>query len=257
MRLEGHSFRYLSDCGCAILREKSIALLAILAALTIAITSACSTPVLAMAGAVAAFGLWPLRKKMRLVRWGTVAVLVGLQLVMKANVWWLIARVDMTGSSTGWDRAALIDNTIHHFSEWWLLGTNNNPNWGYNMWDLCNWFVAQAVQGGLLSFVLFLLVIVRGFQRLGRARKAAEGDFRKGFFIWAVGATLFAHMCSFFGTSYYDQMMFSWFTLLVMISAVTRLPSAQQTSPRDAVVSDGRKLEPAGVGATAEHGVQL
>ncbi len=238
-------------------KEKSIALLAILAALTIAITSACSTPVLAMAGAVAAFGLWPLRKKMRLVRWGTVAVLVGLQLVMKANVWWLIARVDMTGSSTGWDRAALIDNTIHHFSEWWLLGTNNNPNWGYNMWDLCNWFVAQAVQGGLLSFVLFLLVIVRGFQRLGRARKAAEGDFRKGFFIWAVGATLFAHMCSFFGTSYYDQMMFSWFTLLVMISAVTRLPSAQQTSPRDAVVSDGRKLEPAGVGATAEHGVQL
>lgn len=128
-------------------KGRYLAVLGIVAALTIAITSASSTPVMAIAGAIVAFSLWPLRRKMRFVRRGIVATLLGLELVMKANVWWLIARVDATGSSTGWDRAALIDNTIHHFSEWWLLGTNNNANWGYDQWDLCNWIVAQAVQG--------------------------------------------------------------------------------------------------------------
>ncbi|MGA7925714.1 MAG: hypothetical protein WCA20_06930, partial [Candidatus Sulfotelmatobacter sp.] len=168
-------------------KKKGLALLGIPAALTIAFTSACSTPVLAVLGAIAVFSLWPIRRKMRWLRWSIVATLVGLQLVMKADVWWLIARVDLTGSSTGWDRAALIDNTIRHFGEWWLLGTDNNPNWGWNMWDLCNWFVAQAVEGGLLSLVLFLLVLVYAFRRLGIARKLAEGNFRKEFFIWAVG----------------------------------------------------------------------
>ncbi len=237
-------------------KGKYFALLAIPAALTIAYTSACSTPILAAAGALAVFSLWSLRRKMRYVRWSIVAILLGLELVMKSNVWWLIARVDLTGSSTGWDRAALIDHTIHHFSEWWLLGTNNNPNWGYDMWDLCNWFVAQAVQGGLLTFVLFILVIVRCFERLGRARKAAEGEFRKEFFIWAMGATLFAHMCSFFGTSYYDQMTFSWYALLAIISAVTILPSSRQTNRKKPVVFDSEKLELAAVGAGADRGGQ-
>lgn len=238
-------------------KAKFIAMLGIVSALTIAVTSACSTPILAAAGAIVAFVLWPARRKMRIVCWGVVATLFALQVAMKADVWWLIARVDVTGSSTGWDRAALIDNTIHHFREWWLLGTDNNANWGYNMWDLCNWFVAQAVQGGLLSFVLFLLIIVYGFKRLGRARKAAAGDFRKEFFIWAVGATLFAHVCGFFGTSYYDQITFSWYALLAIISAVTRLPASRQTNPRKVVRFDADKLELAGVGPSLSARVRL
>jgi hypothetical protein len=147
-------------------KRRYFALFGIPAALTIAVTSACSTPVLAALGAITVFCLWPARRKMRFVRWTIVATLLGLELAMKADVWWLIARIDATGSSTGWDRAALIDNTIHHFSEWWLLGTDNNANWGFNMWDLCNWFVSQAVQGGLVSFALFCLVLVYAFRRL-------------------------------------------------------------------------------------------
>jgi len=238
-------------------KRRSLAMLGIPAAIAISITSACSTPILAVAGAIIAFSLWPMRRKMRWIRWGVVIVVIGLQIVMKADVWWLIARVDVTGSSTGWDRAALIDNAIRHFNEWWLLGTNNNPNWGFNMWDLCNWFVAQAVQGGLLTFVLFVLVIVYGFRRLGRARRAASGDFKKEFFIWAVGAALFSQVCSFFGTSYYDQTIVAWFALLAIISAVTRLPVVQRAKEAEPVMLDANNLELAGVGVREQRGVEL
>ncbi len=238
-------------------RRKYLAALGIAAAATIAFTSGSSTPVLAMAGAIAAFSLWPIRKKMRWVRWGIVTTIVGLQIVMKADVWWLIARVDVTGSSTGWDRAALLDNTIKHFSEWWLIGTDNNPNWGFNMWDLCNWFVAQAVQGGLLTFVLFVLVISYAFKRLGRARRAAEGDFRKGFLIWAVGAALFSQVCSFFGTSYYDQTTISWFALLAMISAITSLPMTQSPNLKKFSTVETERFEFATGALAAEREVRL
>jgi hypothetical protein len=162
--------------------------------------------------------------------------------------------VDVTGSSTSWDRAALIDNAIRHFGEWWLLGTNNNANWGFNMWDLCNWFVAQAVQGGLLTFVLFVVVIVYAFQRLGRARKVWEKDPRKAFFVWAIGAALFSHICSFFGTSYYDQTTVSWFALLAMVSAVTR-PVLQQASRKAPVAIDLNELQLSTDRAVVEHEV--
>jgi hypothetical protein len=235
-------------------KHRLLALVGIPASLAIAITSGSSTPLMAIVGAIVAFGLWPIRKKMRWVRWGIVSVLVALEIVMKADVWWLISRVDVTGSSTSWDRAALIDNAIRHFGEWWLLGTNNNANWGFNMWDLCNWFVAQAVQGGLLTFVLFVVVIVYAFQRLGRARKVWEKDPRKAFFIWAIGAALFSHICSFFGTSYYDQTTVSWFALLAMVSAVTR-PVLQQASRKAPVAIDLNELQLSTDRAVVEHEV--
>jgi len=31
-------------------------------------------------------------------------------------------KIDLTGSSTGWHRAELIDSALRHFNEWWLVG---------------------------------------------------------------------------------------------------------------------------------------
>jgi len=111
------------------------------------------------------------------------------------------------------------------------------------------------VQGGLLTLVLFILVIVRGFQRLGRARRAAVGDFKKEFFIWSVGAALFSHVCSFFGTSYFDQTTVGWFTLLAMISAVTRMGNPQQNGQSRATIL-GHDIELTGAALVMEHGGQ-
>ena len=90
---------------------------------------------------------------------------------MKAPVWFILARVDFAGGSTGWDGVNLIDQCVKHFGSWWLIGTADNVNWGFDTWDLCNQFVAEAVQGGLATLILFLILIFYCFRRLGRARQ--------------------------------------------------------------------------------------
>ena len=69
-------------------------------------------------------------------------MLVGLHLVMHGPVWSIIEHIDLTGSSSSYHRYMLIDNLIRHFRDWWLLGTTDNPNWGFDMWDTSNQYVS-------------------------------------------------------------------------------------------------------------------
>jgi hypothetical protein len=227
-------------------KQKIYAIFGILFSLTAVSVCGSSTPVMAIAGGVAALSIWPLRDKMWVVRRGIVATVILLQIVMKSDVWWLIAHVDVAGGSTGWDRSALIDNAIHHFGEWWLLGTNNNINWGFDMFDLCVQYVAQAVQGGLLTLVLFFALITVAFKLVGRARKAAAGAKPTEFFIWAIGAALFSHICSFFGSSYWDQTEFAWFVMLAIICAVSHSAVTVEDRQESAVpISSARGFQTA------------
>lgn len=205
------------------------------AAVVMTFTASTSTPIMTLIGVLAAFCLWPLRKNMRLLRWGIVGGIVVLQLFMKAPVWFAIAHIDLSGGSTGWDRAELIDNFLRHAGNWILVGTHDNVNWGYDMWDQCNQFVLEGESGGLVGFVCFIAMFVVGFRRIGNARKAVEGDQRKEWLIWIFGAALFGQIMAYFGIDYFDQTKFVWYALLVMISVVT-LVSSTSVAPIPATV---------------------
>jgi hypothetical protein len=164
-------------------------------------------------------GFWPLRKYMRIVRWGLVALLVGLHLVMKGPVWSLIARIDLTGGSSSYHRYALVDNCIRHFGDWWLLGYKYYGSWGWDMWDLCNQFVVAAVTGGLVTFFLYITIFKRSFGAIGMARKCA--DRRHEWLLWCLGADLFANVVAHFGINYVLELMMSFFPLLACISVAT------------------------------------
>jgi hypothetical protein len=202
-------------------KSQILAVLGALSATVMVVTSHSSTPVLAYGAALLAICAWPLRRSMRLLRWGFVLALISLHLVMKAPVWFLIARVDIVGGSSGYHRARLVNDFIVHFRDWWLMGTADNARWGFNMWDLCNQFVAEGQLGGLATFVCFVMMIVLCFSRIGRARKAVDGDRQKEWYFWLLGATLLSHIVAFFGVSYFDQTRISWFALLVIIVTAT------------------------------------
>ena len=180
-----------------------------------------STSLLSFAAGVLAICFWPMRKSMRKVRWGIVFGLIGLQLVMKAPVWFLIARIDLTGGSSGYHRAELVDTFIRHFWDWWLIGVKDTGVWGWDMWDAQNQFVNVGEAGGLAALVLFIAMISRCFSKLGDARKLADGDSNKEWFLWLLGAALFSHIVTFFGVNYFDQMKFAWFAMLAMVPVVT------------------------------------
>ncbi len=199
-------------------KSRVMAVVGLVGAALMVFTAKSSTPVLAAAAGMMALMLWPIRGTMRFIRWGLVALILGLSMVMKAPVWFAIAHVEIIGHG-GWDRAQLIDICIRHFSDWWLIGTKDNSGWGYDMWDLSDQFVAEAETGGIFTFICFIAIITRCFSRLGTMRKRSE--LHEQWLFWCLGAVMLAHMFAFFGVSYWDQSQIWWFAFLAMISAVT------------------------------------
>lgn len=210
----------------------------IASALVITIASSSSTPVMALFAGILVFCLWPVRKQMRSIRWAIVLGLIGLQMVMKAPIWFLSARIDFIGGG-GWDRAKLIDTFIRHFSTWWLFGTRDYVNWGWDMWDACNQFVANGYAGGLIGLTCFIVLFCVCFRWIGNARKAVEDDRRREWLVWTFGATLFAELVADFGIDYFDQTSFLWYLLLAMICVVTlpRNASVKQSAEISTAIS--------------------
>ena len=58
---------------------------------------------------------------------------------------------------------------------------------------------------------------------MGRVRRLAEEKEGRGdeFFVWAIGASLFANVVAFFGIGYFDQTIVGWYALLAIICTVT------------------------------------
>jgi len=193
----------------------------IVGAAAMAVTSNSSTAWMAIMGSLVGLAFWRFRTRMRNIRWGLVIVLIGLHLVMKAPVWALIARIDLTGSSSSWQRYALVDMTIRHFSDWWLLGYRYYNNWGWGAWDTVNEFVDVALKGGLLTLSLYILILKRSFGAIGNARKQVNGDREQEWFLWCLGSALFASIVASFGINFMAQLIVLLFTLLACISVAT------------------------------------
>lgn len=186
-----------------------------------------SGPAFAGLAGAAAFFAWKIRRHMRQIRWIAAGGLCFLALIMKAPVWFLMARVRVFGGSTGWHRAHLIDMAYQHLSNWWLLGSTSYDTWDPSYlcnWDITNQYIAHGVEGGLITMSLFILIIVFCFRSIGRAlRNTENGPENVQIMLWALGASLFAHAVNFLSISYFDQNVINWYLLLALISTSTGL----------------------------------
>jgi len=202
-------------------RAKGTAAVGLILASSMVLMSGSSTPLFAYVAVVGAMCFWPLRGSMRLVRWGIVLCFIGLQLVMKAPIWFLVAHLHVINGSTGYDRSVLIDTFVRKFGDWWLLGTKSTATWGWSMSDLTNQYVEVGERGGLAALIFFILAIKRAFGVLGKARRAAEGDRREEWLLWSLGSALFTYLVAFIGVTLWDQTQLAWVTLFAMICAAT------------------------------------
>ena len=224
-------------------KAKVIGAIGIVGSSLMTLTSNSSTPLLAYVAGVLAICLWPIRRSMRTVRRTLVLSLLGLALVMKAPVWFIIAHIDLTGGSSGYHRALLIDQFINHFSDWWLIGVKDTGSWGWDMWDAQNQFVNVGETGGLAAFIFFIVMITRCFSRIGTARRAAAGDKKLEWCLWFLGAALFSHIVGFFGVNYFDQMKVSWYTLLAIISVATTPVPKSETDTEELAQTEKEEFE--------------
>jgi hypothetical protein len=213
-------------------KRRFVATIGFLSATSIVIASASSTPLLTYSCGILALAMWSIRKHMRILRWALVGTLVLLQLVMKAPVWALIQRIDVVGGSSGFHRYYLVDQFIRNTGEWWLLGTRSTAQWGPDMWDHANQYVAIGVTSGIVPLAVFLAVIVWSFKWTGRPRAHWRKETGGALFAWSLGSALFANVVAFFGISYFDQIAMVWWCLLAMISTLSvPAPALASVSP--------------------------
>jgi hypothetical protein len=203
-------------------RMRRLVVAGCLASIIMAVTAGSAGPVMTLGAVLSALVLWPLRRRMRACRWTILLTLLGLHLVMKAPVWALIGRIRIA-HGTSYHRFALLDSFIEHFRDWWLMGIQDTESWGYLMDDVANNFCIVGKHGGLLGVALFIWVLVVAFREVGLRRREAESDRPTGIMVWAFGASLFGHIVSFFGTSYFDQTNVLWQFTLAMIGSLSLL----------------------------------
>jgi hypothetical protein len=175
---------------------------------------------------VAGLLFWFLRDNMRTVRWGIVLALVIMQLVMKSPFWYILARLSSLTGGTGWHRAYLIDQAIRYINEWWLVGTRVTAHWmptglliDPTNTDITNQYLLEGVNGGLITMIIFISIIVLGFKYVGKTvRMIDSDDFPVKILVWSMGAALFAHSISFVSVSYFDQIKVFWYFLIAAIA---------------------------------------
>ncbi|MBN2106594.1 MAG: hypothetical protein JW832_04150 [Deltaproteobacteria bacterium] len=201
-------------------RSRLMALTGIAAATIITIMSASSGPIITYLAAVAGFCAWPMRRYLKPIVWSCIAFVALLQLVMKANVWWLITRFKIVSGSTGSHRAMLLDAFFERFDEWWLIGTPSSGHWGWGLEDVTNMFVRMGIDAGLAGLLLFLAIIFFCFKSVGRSIRASAQLPGNQKLLWALGVYLFSHVISFMGVSYFSQMPFFYYTTIALISSV-------------------------------------
>jgi hypothetical protein len=212
------------------------------ACLLMVVASASSGPLASLCASAFALILWHWRHLTRQLRIAAIVGYILLDLVMKAPAYYLIARVDLVGGSTGWHRAMLIEASIEHLGEWWFAGTDYTRDWmPYGVtWsedhcDLTNYYIGLGVKGGLPLMLLFILVLWTGFRNVGDTlRWRVDSPIADQFFGWSLGASLLAHAATAISVGYFDQsVIFIYLTLaLSTVLAATARTHPAITEPR-------------------------
>jgi hypothetical protein len=207
------------------------------------VASGSSGALLAMTSVAVGFACWQIRKHMRLLRWAIVLAVIALALVMKAPVWYLLARFSKISGGTGWHRSYLIDQAVQHFGEWWMTGSAYTAHWAPsgqvlpsdpNNMDITNQYIAEGLGGGLLKLGLFLYMIILSYKTVGLlVLRIRNLGFPDRIFIWSLGVSLTAHCVSFISISYFDQIVVMWYWLLAIVSMLTSLETKESLRARD------------------------
>lgn len=213
------------------------------ASATIVLTSTSSGPLLSAIFSLIALAFWRYRHRMRMVRWLALFSYVFLKMVMEAPPYYLLARIDLSGGSTGYHRARLIESAIEHLGEWWFAGTDHTRHWMATgvSWspdhtDITNHYLMLGVMGGLPLTLLFIAMLWKGFSIVGQVVQDPTDRWQdRRFYFWSLGASLFAHSATCISVSYFDQsFVFLYLTLACIASLGTQFSAnlvTQQAAP--------------------------
>jgi hypothetical protein len=216
-----------------------LAVVGVLSGVAMTLTSGSSGPLMTLLVSLGALCVWPLRHRMRFVRRAIVVALIVLQLSMSQPIWFIFARINVLSASTGWHRSHLIDLSVRHFFEWFILGVKDVGAWGVFASDITNQYLLEGLRGGMVTMSVFILILVRLFGAVGSAVRS-EWVLDKGVrvFVWSMGAMLIAHTATFFSVAYFEsQSLMQWYLSIALVVALSDSVERQRVTTVDGLES--------------------
>lgn len=198
-------------------KGKIFYILALSAAISNVLFSASSTPLMTVLASIIFWNIYSYRMYGRMIFNSICAGLFILHLIMKAPVWHLIARVDIFSGSTGWHRYNLFDKFIKNYPDWFLTGTENTDKWGTGLGDITNQFVLEGVRGGVVTLLLFIIIIFRAVKIPGRMSLISTNKEVK-LISWGICISVLSHFVSFWGVSYFGQINMLFYLTLALVA---------------------------------------
>lgn len=189
------------------------------AAVFIIIACHSSTPLGGLAAVIVFLAVFQHRALGRHMALGFFASLAALDVVMKARVWFLLARIHVVAGSTGYHRAILVDRAVKHFSEWALCGTTDTSHWGTGLWDVTNQYVLEGVRGGLLTLVLFVALLVVAIRTAGYY-STRNLPREHQWLSWAFCVSVIAHCVMFISLAYFGQILMLLYLTFACIGTI-------------------------------------
>ena len=231
-------------------------LLGIIGCVGMVFASSSSGPLMSLMVSIFALLLWRWRYFTSRMRIAIVFGYILLSLIMTDPAYYIIARIDLTGSSTGWHRAKLIEMGIAHLNEWWIGGTDytrhwmpTGVSWSEEHTDITNYYLKMGVIGGLPLMGLFLGALLFGFQYIGQSLRLSQHEpWEQQFMIWSVGAALLSHVATCISVSYFDQSYIFLFLNLALISSLRSaiLLQEEETEENEKTEDDELNRHPRG-----------
>ena len=230
------------------------AAIGVISSIIILLASHSSGPLMALMAGVASWACWKYRRKMRLVRWGIVASLFALHLMMNKPVWWIFDRLSDYIGGDGWHRSNLIDKWLRDFSIWAFDGMDFllTADWAATQmpWggvDVTNYFISTALNGGLISLVFLIVFLTKVFSKTGQAaallRNAGPEFTLDEALIWSAGSAVCAHVVNQTAVVYWDQFYVIWYAhLAIAISLSVHAIKSHSARLNDPYIMDSESV---------------
>jgi len=235
-------------------RYRVSAMVGLTAAVAMVLASTSSGPLMSLLMGIFALFLWLRQSWVKVARWGVLGLYLLAEIVMERPAYYLISKIDLTGSSTGWHRSRLIEQAFTHIGRWWIFGTDYTGDWmaqtvdeeGRSA-DITNYYLWIGTIGGLPAMLLLIAAIWCAYVWVGRTiRNLPNASNQQRFLVWCLGAGLFAHTVTAVSVSYTDQsMVFLWLNVAAISSlyvmSLKMVSSPQQPSVEAPAAPAARK----------------
>lgn len=219
-------------------RHRLLAIVASASALAMVAASASSGPIMSLGFGLFAVALWRWQKTVRYLKIAAVCIYAACEVMMTRPAYYLLEKIDLTGGSTGYHRAALIHSALRHLDEWWLAGTDYTRHWmpyglavDPNHCDITNQYLLYGVIAGLPLLLIFIYTLFLSFRSVSRYVTSRGNVGSDAFFAWCLGASLFAQAVTSISVAYFDQ---SVIFLFLNIAFAASLAKTDNVSPHAA-----------------------